>query len=117
MGYFEITQNQIQLMHYVYIIHHGLVKFPLYQYGFSSMITHARKSHQYNKNSFYHSFLPQTIPLWNNLPPHPINQSSPNHFQTLLDNIDFTYIIIVSLFSSPMHIAIPLDVRTVMVNN
>jgi len=77
-------------------IHHGLVKFPLYQYASPSMITHTRKSHQHkiyplsaNKNSFYYSFLPQTTPLWNNLPPNLINQSSLNHFRTLLDNIDF----------------------------
>ena len=80
----------------MYKIHYGLVKFPLYQYVSPSTITHTRRSHQYKilslsalKNSFHYSFLPRTIPLWNNLPSHLIDHSSMDHFRSQLNDINF----------------------------
>ena len=78
----------------MYKIHHRLVNIPLNEYTLLSAIAHTRGSHQYkilpiltNKNSFHHSFLPRTIPLWNSLPPDLTVLL--DDFRNLLNDIDF----------------------------
>ena len=39
-----------------------------------------------NKNTYKSSFLPATIPLWNNLPSDIVNCGSLKHFKLLLNN-------------------------------
>jgi len=108
----------------MYKIPHGLVNFSLYQYASPSMITYTQgkainiRSIPYQPmrtHSISHSYPELFHWLWNNLPPHLIDQLSLNHLRTFLDNIDlYNYCIIVVI---PLCIAIPLDGRTVMVNS
>ena len=66
------------------------------------------------ENSFYYLFLPQTIPLWNSLPPHLIDQSSKDCIWNFLDN---NYLTIYCIIVIPLCIAITPDIHIVMVNN
>ena len=76
-------------LHMFYKSIHGLAAFPICDYVLPSAILTTRGSHPFkiqpifvNKNSPKQSFLPSTIPMWNNLPQSVINSPTLQLFKT-----------------------------------
>ena len=87
----ELRRKQSQL-HMLYKSNHGLAAFPICDYVLPSATLMTRGSHPFKiqpmfaiKNSPKQSFLPSTIPMWNNLPQSVINSPTLQLFKTNLN--------------------------------